>query len=91
MDKNIIRQIILDKRNNGMDLTSQEKRNALKFFTSEEIMCMRFPSFNHKSCFLPRSIEKKCKQQKLKVLETPSEDFFEKSPEKLFEYGNFNP
>lgn len=57
MTKEQIREIILNKYNGGSDLTLSEMGEALKYFTTEEIECMRFPIINHESCFRKRASE----------------------------------
>ena len=52
-----IRQIITTKRNQGIDLTHEERTEALKFFTEEEIKCMRHPNFDHTKCFNKRQVK----------------------------------
>lgn len=49
-----IRQIIVNKRNQGEELTSEERAEALRFFSEEDIKCMRHPHFDHSKCFNKR-------------------------------------
>jgi hypothetical protein len=62
MTKDEIRNIFLQKQNNGEFLTQEEEQIALQFFSVEELNCLAMPIFNHESCFhrgcnhLPRQI-----------------------------------
>jgi hypothetical protein len=46
-------KIIIDKRNAGVDPSTQDIETALKFFSHEEIQCMCMPAFDHQGCFCP--------------------------------------
>jgi hypothetical protein len=51
MNKDKIRDIIFHKQKTNEELTSTEKKAALKHFSAEEIECMAMPEFNHDTCF----------------------------------------
>ncbi len=51
MNKDEIRDIIFHKQRINEELTSKEKKVALKHFSEEEIECMVMPEFNHDACF----------------------------------------
>lgn len=46
-------KIIIDKRNAGIDPSAEDIKIAQKFFSPEEIECMRLPIFDHQGCFCP--------------------------------------
>ena len=53
MTKNEIRDVIINKRNQGIDPTPEDIAIASQYFTHEEIECMRMPIIDHTGCYCP--------------------------------------
>lgn len=86
-----MRQIILKKRNTGEKLSSEEMLEALKFFTEEEIVCMRFPIFDHAQCF-KKTFNKNNFDLESPTIPNECQPITQTPPEKKgFVYGEFNP